>query len=110
MTNEEKAQLAWQVLTGAARNRQILTYEHVARRIGMATPGMGNVLEPIMRYCVERGVPPLTVLVVQKGTGVPGPGLTTSSDFDSDREAVFIHNWDAQVPPSAAEFRAVLDR
>ena len=104
MKLEQRAQQVWPILTAAARNRQLLTYTQVADRIGMATQGMGQILARIMWYCDQNGLPPLTVLVVQKETGKPGPGLTTIGDTDKDREAVFERNWDAQLPPTASDF------
>ncbi len=106
MKLEERAQQVWPILTQAARNRQLLTYTQVAERIGMAPQGMGQILARIMWYCDQNGLPPLTVLVVQRETGKPGPGLTTTGDVDRDREAVFERNWDAQLPPAASDFAA----
>jgi len=109
MKLEERAQQAWQILTGAARNRQVLTYTIVADRIGMAPRGMGQVLGRIMWYCQQNALPPLTVLVVQRQTGLPGPGLTTVESIGKDREEVFEFNWDDLLPPSSADFARAAD-
>ena len=105
MRVEQRAQQAWQVLTGAARNRQILTYGLLAERLSILPIAATGPLHCIMNYCASEGLPPLTVLVVNTETGLPGSGLTTLHDLAKDREAVFRYNWDALLPPSAEGFR-----
>ena len=39
-----------------------------------------------MRYCERTGLPPLTVLVVQKDSGKPGEGFTTFEDLHGLRQ------------------------
>src|SRR6267378_7828397 len=68
MSAGERAAQIWAVLALAARNRQILTYEIVGRLIGVPARGLGHLLEPIQSYCLVKGLPPLTILVVQEGT------------------------------------------
>lgn len=67
---------------------------------------MGQFLEPIMRLCKDRGWPPLTVLVVNQESGLPGDGLTTLQNVNSDREDVFRFNWFGHVPPESKDFQA----
>ena len=106
MKVEERAQQAWQILSGAARQRQILTYGMLGERMGMPPIATGAPLHCVMAYCAARDLPPLTVLVVSAETGLPGSGLTTVQDLPEDREAVFTYNWDASLPPSANDFAA----
>lgn len=103
MTRAQRALQIWQVLIGAAHNRQLLTYPMVAERIGMATQGLAPSLALVSAYCAARALPPLTVLVVGTHSGQPGEGLDTVSDVGRDREAVFTHNWYAMVPVTAEE-------
>ena len=72
MKATERASQIWAVLALAARNRQILTYEIVGRLIGVPARGLGHLLEPIQSYCLLKDLPPLTILVVQETTGLPG--------------------------------------
>lgn len=106
MRVEQRAQQVWQILTGAARNRQILTYGLLAERVGILPIVTRGPLHCIMNYCASKGLPPLTVLVVNTETGLPGSGLTTLRDLAKDREAVFRYNWDALLPPSSEDFRS----
>ncbi len=67
---------------------------------------MAQFLGPIMWLCEDNGWPPLTVLVVNLDTGLPGEGLSTLEDVNEDREAVFRFNWFAVEPPQSETFRA----
>ena len=76
MTRFERASQIWAVLARAAKNRQTLTYGQVGKLIGVPTAGLGQLLEPIQSYCLIHNLPPLTLLVVQRETGLPGSGFT----------------------------------
>jgi hypothetical protein len=104
--NPERAVQIWQILISKAHNRQTITYIDLAKMIGYrdARP-IPNMLDLIMRYCEQNELPPLTALVVNKGTGAPGDGLTTVRNLDNDREKVFNCDWYSLVPPSPTEFQ-----
>lgn len=106
MTRSERAQLAWQVLVAAAHNRQVLTYSILADHIGMGPGTLAEVLGCIMHYCAQKNLPPLTVLVVNKDTGLPGAGLRTLEDLPRDRERVFAEEWFKRLPPTEPELDA----
>src|SRR5690349_16166324 len=98
MRRAQRAAQIWQLLVGAAQHRQVLTYEIVADLIGMGPDGKGagtlaQTLGLIMEYCHAKGLPPLTVLVVNKISGQPGSGLRTIKEIHSDREKVFAYKW-----------------
>jgi len=95
MTRPERTIQIWQVLINLAHNRQTITYEKLAEIIGMGTMGVvvTQSLETLMSYCKNNNLPPLTILVVQKHTGIPGQGLTTIEELNSDRENVFNYEW-----------------
>ena len=103
MELKERAMQCYMVLLGAAHNRQTLTYEILGDMIGLPPVGIGQILGYIMAYCHNHGLPPLTVLIVQKHTGKPGEGLATSDpkDFDKNRERVYARQWyrDAPITP-----------
>lgn len=106
MTTNERALQLWQILISAAHNRQVLTYEIVGKIAGINPKGLGTYLGPIMRFCARANLPPLTVLIVRKGKGRPGDGLTTAPNPDLERERVFAHNWFGMKPPTADDFKA----
>ncbi|RJP68895.1 MAG: hypothetical protein C4532_11915 [Candidatus Abyssobacteria bacterium SURF_17] len=102
-TRPLRALQIWQILIAAADNRQILTYNLLAKKIGYKGAGtLAQTLGHIMYYCQHNGLPPLTVLVVNEDTGLPGEGLL-EADLNADRELVFRFNWYSIVPPTPEE-------
>ena len=95
MNRSERASQIWSLLAWAAKNRQSLTYGQVGKLIGVPAAGLGQLLEPIQSFCLINGLPPLTVLVVQQDTGLPGPGFTgaTASAFARAQAEVFAKDW-----------------
>ena len=95
MNRAERASQIWAVLAWAAKSRQSLTYAQLGKLIGVPTAGLGQLLEPIQSYCLIEELPPLTVLVVQKQSGLPGHGFTGASatDFASAQTKVFSFDW-----------------
>jgi len=93
MTRSERASQIWAVLAWAAKNRQTLTYGHLSKLIGVPTAGLGQLLEPIQSYCLLKKLPPLTILVVQKGSGLPGPGFSMNG-ADRARACMDVYEYD----------------
>jgi len=67
---------------------------------------LAHILGHIMHYCIQNDLPPLTVLVVNQDTGLPGEGLI-GADLNADRETVFNFNWFGLIPPTATELANV---
>lgn len=103
MNLSERAWQTWPVLSLAAGNRQILTYEIVSKLTGMHTPGLGGVLEQIQSYCLVHNLPPLSALVVNKGTGLPSEGFVATTDVPRAFIEVFEHDWLATPCPTPDE-------
>lgn len=110
MTRAERASQIWALLAWAARNRQTLTYGQVAAMIGTPQVAVGGFLEPIQSYCLLNGLRPLTVLVVSKETGEPGPGFIgeTLERIPAAREAVYAFDWLRRGNPGADELEAAV--
>jgi len=107
MSRSQRAMQIWQILIGAAHNRQTLTYGEVADLLEFKGAGvLAQFLGPIMNYCNAEHLPPLTCLVVNQEKGLPGSGLSTVGNLPTDREAVYQTNWYALVPVQVAEFEA----
>jgi putative restriction endonuclease len=101
MKYSERAFQVWQILLGLAYNRQTLTYERIAEIIGIgfnAAIAMRDYLEPIMKYCYENYLPPLTILIVNKNTGLLGIGLKNIKNLNKEREDVFRKEWYKKQP------------
>ena len=93
------------MLVGAAHNWQLLSHKLLASFIGMGPGTLAHPLGTVMRYCERNQLPPLTVLVVNSGTGRPGEGLVTvdQSRRDIDRERVFAYPWYKRLPPAVED-------
>jgi hypothetical protein len=111
MTTSERAVQIWPVLALAARNRQVLTYNMLARLVGMPRMALGQCLEPIQSYCLLRNLEPLTILVVSEKSGIPGIGFIAAADIPKTQQSVFSHDWLEHGCPSPEDFeKAVKDR
>lgn len=79
-TKYELGRAAWPILVEWALARKTDTYQALARKLGYVKTArpMRMALWPILDLCNERGYPPLTSLVVNKTTGSPGKGFTTT--------------------------------
>lgn len=97
----------WQILVAKASNRQTLTYGELAELLKFkGADVLARPLGHIMYYCQQNGLPPLTVLVVNQATGLPGPGLDVPpSEQNSEREKVFRYEWYDIIPPDAEELK-----
>ena len=112
MTKHQRVQHVWSLLVCAARDRKTYTYGGLADALGI--PGgaraMRHYLAPVMYYCREQQLPPLTVLVVNRETGLPGEGLTTLENVNLDREKVFAYKWFQREPPKTGDFEEATTR
>lgn len=95
MNRSERACQIWAVLAWAATHRQTLTYTHLSHLIGVPAVGLGQLLEPIQSYCIQEGLPPLTSIVIQQETGLPGSGFigATAETLSFAHSAVFTTDW-----------------
>jgi hypothetical protein len=99
LTKGERAAQIWPMLTIAAARRQLLTYDMVARAIGVPRPGLGQLLEPVQSFCILNRLPPLSALLVSEVTGIPGEGFIAASDVPRAQAEVFAHDWQGTKPP-----------
>ena len=106
MTKYERASQTWAVLDWAAKSRQTLTYSHLAKLIGVPTAGFGQLLDPIYCYCLQNELPPLTVIVVQQGSGLPGSGFPINGG-DHARVCMDVYglNWLEHGNPGSDTFK-----
>lgn len=92
-TNPTRALQIWQILIAKASNRQTVTYGIFADLLGFHGAGvLAHMLGHIMFYCQQNDLPPLTVIVVNQDTGLPGEGLS-GADLSADRERAFNFRW-----------------
>jgi hypothetical protein len=111
MSVNDRAAQIWSVLSLAAHNRQVLTYDMVAKLTGIARMGLGQCLEPIQSYCLVHDLQPLTILVVSEKTGMPGVGFIAAQDIPRAQQEVFKYDWLAHGGPTPERFeQAVRER
>lgn len=95
----------WQILVGMAHMRRTTTYKELAALLGYGGAGvLGRQLGHIMFFCAQNNLPPLTVLVVNSDTGLPGEGLETKRDLHKERERTFNFDWYALIPPAIEDY------
>lgn len=94
---EHVAGTMWPVLVKAAAERRTLTYGELGEQPGVNIHhrNVGGGLEPILFFCQKRDLPPLTALVVSKGSGKPGAGLAARDDrgLEGDLEQIYGFPW-----------------
>lgn len=103
---EFRALQIWQVLVCSAANRQTITYKLLANNMwhGKGAGVLANSLGHIAYYCIQNRLPPLTSLVVNQKTGIPGDGIPVEN-IHSKREKVFAFDWFDLIPPSPSELK-----
>ncbi|NBF11466.1 hypothetical protein [Pseudomonas sp. Fl4BN1] len=100
-----RAMQIWQILVSKSHNRQIMTYSNLAELLGYNGSGtLGRQLGHIMFFCEQNSLPPLTVLVVNSESGLPGSGFQHESEIPALRESVYSYNWFNLIPPSEADY------
>ena len=98
----QRAFLAWDVLAEVAQSAsKKITYSDLAAKIGIHHRVVNHVLGVIQEYCIVSGLPPLTILVVNKEHGKPGNGFIAHDpeDFENGRAMVVAYNWKALPNP-----------
>ena len=116
-----QAQQIWLILTAHAMLRRpagpdhrdsLLHYGDVAATMGKdrkAGITLARQLGIVGVYCVDHGLPPLNVIVVNKETGGPGADvvLTPGSSVRKDQRRVYSYNWFGVRPPSIKALKDV---
>src|SRR2546423_12224666 len=110
MRREERAQQLWSILALAATNRQILTYDIVAKITGVVRPSIGDFLRPIQQFCTENTLPALTSIVVSEESGIPGEGFIAAENVPAAQAKVFQHNWLEMPAPTAEQLADAYSR
>ena len=100
LKRDEAARRIWPVLTALAKKRRTITYSALADVIGSIDHRHGWALGLIQDYCLNLGLPPLTILVVSKTSGQPGHGFVAleEDEREAGRGAVWAYPWPASNP------------
>ena len=109
-----RAQQAWVILTGKARDHKITWYSHLGKimqsnvvKHGMSGPALSGRLGDILFFCQYNGLPPLTAIVVEQKTGLPSSGFPLTPDqVPAVQQQVFAYDWADIAVPTEPEFEA----
>ncbi|WP_180970730.1 HNH endonuclease [Burkholderia sp. WAC0059] len=95
------AGIIWPRLVSASTRRETHTYHEIASWVGTLNINAGKALGPIQEHCIESGLPPLSILGVNKATQKPGDGFTAwgFDNLDAGYQAVYAFNWSALENP-----------
>lgn len=99
-------------LAAKAAQKRRTTYQQVGEAVGWNHPtgrGLGRNLEVILHYLADRGLPPLTTILVKKGERYPAEdamayirGALGDIDIEDAQQQVFAFDWTG-VPELAPE-------
>lgn len=101
VNQEQRAYFAWPILVNCASNSDSITYGELATKLGIHHRAVRHILGLIQNFCLENEYPPLTILVFNKSTGLPGEGFT-AYDISNPQEGinkVYSFNWNAISNP-----------
>lgn len=84
----EYATQLWPLAKARALKRKTLTHAEAAAALGIALADVPKATWPIHAWCWARGLPPLNVVVVARGTTPDRDGGFATPDFDVFREAL----------------------
>lgn len=71
---------------------------------------IASILGHIAYFCNEHHIPPLTVLVVNEKSGLPGEGIPTDKDLNATREEVYSFDWYDIYPPNESELKEIYEK
>ncbi len=103
----DRALQAWQILIGAAMNRQTLTYKGLSQLMYKkdAAGVLDKILGHVAFFCSDNKLPALTSIVVGKGRGTPGRDIPVAPKvMDREREKVYDYDWYNVYPPTPTQF------
>jgi hypothetical protein len=104
LTDVQLASAYYPILIDLAKHKHCLTYSELVERAKQEYPdksvvqkalavSTGRRLDVVRAFTDERGLPDLSALIINKGTGECGVGFTKSFDPVATREKVFTFDW-----------------
>jgi len=106
MTEREWCERLWPELVAIARAGRTVTYQSLKEIVGFNAwqRTFSHCLGRIANYCHLKGWPVITVMVVNKVTGIPGKGIPFVDNLDAEQGRVRTFPWHDHVAPVAEEF------
>jgi putative restriction endonuclease len=90
---EFSASKAWEILGSLAQRKKCITYGELGEAIGVHWRQVNHVLGLLQDYCIDNDFPPITILVVNKATGVPGTGFIATENLPEGKNEVQQYPW-----------------
>jgi hypothetical protein len=84
----EQAARLWPLAKARALKRKTLTHAEAATALGIPAEQVPQAAWPLHVWCWVRGMPPLNVVIVPKGTKAQPEGGFAATDFDVVHEAL----------------------
>jgi hypothetical protein len=103
INNEQLAYYTWPILVGLAKRKKVITYKNLAEKL---EPKAGreihhrairHILHEIYLFCEQNKLPLLTILIINKGTNLPGNGIP-SLNIKEDTDKVNDYDWTFENP------------
>jgi len=89
-----RSRTIWPLLVRQAATQKTVTYKELGEQVGVHPRALRFALELIQDKCRDSNFPPLTTLVVNSYTGLPGAGNRIhESDFEKAVKSVFLFDW-----------------
>jgi hypothetical protein len=84
----EQAAVLWPLAKKRALKRKVLTHAEASEALAIAPDAVPQAAWPLHVWCWVRGMPPLNVVVVPRGTKAETDGGFPATDFDVVHEAM----------------------
>jgi len=99
----ERAYRAWPVLTQLGKQHSQMTYGELAAHLGVHHRAIRYILSQIQDYCFNEELQPLTILVINSNTGLPGVGFIACEmdDLERGRNEAYSFDWESLYKPFA---------
>ena len=95
-----RARSIWPVLSEIASKGELITYKKLANAINIHVRPLRFALEVVQDKCRDLNLPPLTSLVVNAQTGVPGSGNSIQlEDFQNALKTIYGFDWKSKSNP-----------
>jgi hypothetical protein len=103
------ASLIYPILIDLAINRTVMTYAELVAAVQAANPNdsfaasmrpvqCGRFLGVIYNFAESQGLPRISALIINKGKGDCGKGLSDSHDCDAERATCYAYDWSLVLP------------
>ncbi|MCW3125291.1 MAG: endonuclease [Bacteroidetes bacterium] len=102
--HEQRAYSAWKILTEVSFQRGTITYGDLAKLLNIHPRPIRIILGIIYDHCVNNNLPPLTILVLNKLTGLPGSGFTDYDPLNPQKVFDFVYDFNWRIIENPFEY------